>query len=77
MLFNFAAPGQTIYAAWKYAAMIGTPGVYSFAMSTTQDDVMASPGHMAVLGDVFYTVTPPPPGGATLSLPKPTGPGDA
>jgi hypothetical protein len=29
-------------------------GVFSFDMVTTADDVMESPGHMAVLGDIFY-----------------------
>jgi uncharacterized phage protein gp47/JayE len=54
MLFNFAKPGQTIYAAWKYQAINNTPGVISFAMATALDDIMLSPGHMAVLGDIVY-----------------------
>jgi uncharacterized phage protein gp47/JayE len=54
MLFNFAKPGQTIYAAWKYAAIINTPDVVSFAMATALDDVMETPAHMAVLGDIVY-----------------------
>lgn len=54
MLYNYAAPGQTIYAAWKYYAIMNTPGVVSFAMGTALDDVMLSPGHIAVLGDIIY-----------------------
>jgi uncharacterized phage protein gp47/JayE len=59
MLFNLAAPGQTIYAAWKYYAISNTPGVISFAMATAIDDVMPSPGHIAVLGDIVYGAGPP------------------
>lgn len=54
MLLNYAAPGQTIYAAWKYQAISNTPGVISFAMGTALDDVMQTPGHIAVLGDIIY-----------------------
>jgi uncharacterized phage protein gp47/JayE len=62
MLFEFAAPGQTIFAAWKYTAILSAAGVVSFDMTTTEDDVMPSIGHMATLGDIFYsTVTIPPP----------------
>jgi uncharacterized phage protein gp47/JayE len=58
MLFNYAKPGQTIYAAWKYQAISSTPDVVSFAMATSLDDVMQSPGHMAVLGDIVYGTQP-------------------
>ena len=58
MLLNYAAPGQTIYAAWKYAAITNTPGVISFAMATAVDDVMPTPGHIAVLGDIVYGARP-------------------
>jgi uncharacterized phage protein gp47/JayE len=54
MLLNLASPGQTIYASWKYAAITNTPGVVSFAMATSLDDVMQTPGHIAVLGDIVY-----------------------
>jgi uncharacterized phage protein gp47/JayE len=54
MLMLYAKPGQTIYAAWKYQAISSTPDVVSFAMATSLDDVMQSPGHMAVLGDIVY-----------------------
>jgi uncharacterized phage protein gp47/JayE len=54
MLFERAKPGQTIYAAWKYQAIIETPDVIWFAMATALDDVMQTPGHMAVLGDIVY-----------------------
>jgi uncharacterized phage protein gp47/JayE len=54
MLYNYAAPGRTIYASWKYQAISNTPGVISFAMATPLDDVMPTPGHMAVLGDIVY-----------------------
>lgn len=54
MLFHYAAPGQTIYAAWKSSAIIQTAGVVSFYLRNNVDDVMESPGHMAVLGDIAY-----------------------
>ncbi len=56
MLYTLAAPGQTIFAAWKYSAIMTAAGVYSFDMTTTADDVMPDPGHMAVIGDIFYSV---------------------
>jgi uncharacterized phage protein gp47/JayE len=59
MLLEHAKPGQTIYAAWKYQAIFNTPDVVSFAMATALDDVMPSPGHMAVLGDIVYGARPP------------------
>jgi uncharacterized phage protein gp47/JayE len=55
MLFYYATPGQTIFAAWKYSAVMGASGVSSFDMSNTADDVMPSVGHMAVLGDIYYS----------------------
>jgi uncharacterized phage protein gp47/JayE len=61
MLLNRASPGQTIYAAWKYEAVSNTPGVLSFSMATALDDIMPSPGHMAVLGDIVYGAGPPRP----------------
>jgi uncharacterized phage protein gp47/JayE len=54
MLADRAEPGQTIFAAWKYYAIMGTPGVESFDLRITTDDVMPSPGHLAVLGDIVY-----------------------
>jgi len=54
MLLEFAAPGQTIFAAWKNYAIMSAPGISSFHMANTEDDVMQSPGHMAVLGSVVY-----------------------
>src|SRR5262249_42460224 len=60
MLLDRAAPGQTIYAAWKYEAISSTPDVTYFAMATSLDDVMQTPGHMAVLGDIVYGAGPPP-----------------
>jgi len=60
MLLNYAKPGQTIYAAWKYQAIFNTPQVVSFAMATAVDDVMPSPGHIAVLGDIVYGANVPP-----------------
>jgi uncharacterized phage protein gp47/JayE len=54
MLVGYAAPGQTIFAAWKSFAIMSTPGVVSFQMPDNEDDVMLSPGHMAVLGTVVY-----------------------
>jgi len=57
LLLEVAAPGQTIFAAWKYSAVMNAPGVISFKLSTTADDVMPSNGHMAVLGDIIYGFT--------------------
>src|SRR6516164_6271386 len=54
MLYQLAAPGQTIFAAWKYAAVMNSPGVVSFDFETCDDDVMPDGGHMAVLGDIYY-----------------------
>jgi uncharacterized phage protein gp47/JayE len=54
MLLSYAKPGQTIFAAWKYFAIMGTAGVDSFDLLNTNDDVMPSPGHMPVLGDIGY-----------------------
>jgi uncharacterized phage protein gp47/JayE len=54
MLYDRAAPGQTIYSAWKYYALMDTAGVDSFILTNSLDDVMPSPGHMAVLGDISF-----------------------
>jgi uncharacterized phage protein gp47/JayE len=54
MLYQKAAPGQTIYAAWKTYAIMDTAEVISFDLTHTEDDVMPSLGHMAVLGDIIY-----------------------
>jgi uncharacterized phage protein gp47/JayE len=54
MLFDMAIPGQTIYLAWKSYAIMNSPNVSSFQLINTIDDVMSSPGHMAVLGSVIY-----------------------
>jgi uncharacterized phage protein gp47/JayE len=59
MIFNLAAPGQTIFATWKAQAVMNTPGVISFDLGNWDDDVMVSPGHMAVLGDIYYGQSPP------------------
>jgi uncharacterized phage protein gp47/JayE len=54
MLFVNAAPGQTIFAAWKSYAVMSAPGVQSFKLTNNIDDVMPSKGHMAVLGNIVY-----------------------
>jgi uncharacterized phage protein gp47/JayE len=54
MLFTLAIPGQTIYLAWKSYAIMNAPNVSSFQLINTGDDVMPSPGHMAVLGSMIY-----------------------
>lgn len=54
MLLLRASPGTTIFAAWKYHAIMETPGVESFRLTVNADDVMPSPGHMAVLGDISF-----------------------
>lgn len=56
MLLISAAPGQTIFAAWKSYAIMSAPNIVSFKMLSTDDDVMPSPGHIAVLGDIIYDV---------------------
>jgi uncharacterized phage protein gp47/JayE len=64
MLIESAAPGQTIFTAWKYYAIMSTPGVVSFDLPNDVDEVMPSPGHMATLGDIVYAsvaVAPAPP----------------
>ena len=55
MFFEKAAPGQTIYGAWKVQAIMNTANVKSVDMLDYSDAVMPSPGHMAVLGDIQYT----------------------
>jgi uncharacterized phage protein gp47/JayE len=54
MLFANAAPGQTIYAAWISNAILNAPSVQSFELVTTDDFVMESVGHMAVLETILY-----------------------
>lgn len=54
MLFQVAAPGQTIYAAWVSFAIMNAPSVISFNLVTNTDFVMPSLGHMAVLETILY-----------------------
>lgn len=54
MMFNRAAPGQTIFAAWKAQAIMNTANVVSFDLLNWTDDIMESAGHMGVLGDIIY-----------------------
>lgn len=54
MMYSLAAPGQTIFATWKAQAIMNTANVVSFDLLDWDDDVMESPGHMAVLGDIVY-----------------------
>jgi uncharacterized phage protein gp47/JayE len=54
MLFAKAAPGQTIYASWVNYAIMAAQGVQSFNLVTTDDYVMPSLGHMAVLETILY-----------------------
>jgi uncharacterized phage protein gp47/JayE len=61
MLFAYATPGQTIYAAWKFAAVMSAAGVVSFDMTTVEDDIMPDNGHMGTLGDIYYSTVPVPP----------------
>ena len=55
MLYEKAAPGQTIYAAWISYAIMDAAGVQSFDLLTNSDFVMPAPGYMAVLGTITYT----------------------
>jgi uncharacterized phage protein gp47/JayE len=54
MLLLRAAPGQTIFAAWKYYAIMQVANIISFDLQDASDDFMPSIGHMAVLRNVFY-----------------------
>jgi uncharacterized phage protein gp47/JayE len=54
MLKERAEPGGAIYAAWKNFAIMNAPGVVSYALGNPNDDVMPSPGHMPVLGNISY-----------------------
>lgn len=54
MLFQYAAPGKTIFAAWVSYAIMSAPSVVSFQLVTDQDFVMPSLGHMAVLETILY-----------------------
>lgn len=54
MLRNLAAPGQTIFAAWKSYAVMNTTSVVSFHLANNEDDVMLSPGHIGILGSIIY-----------------------
>lgn len=54
MLHELAKPGQTIYAAWISYAIMNATGVQSFNLITTEDCVMPSLGHMAVLGTLLF-----------------------
>lgn len=54
MLHEKASPGQTIYAAWISYAIMNAPSVQSFQLVTTDDFVMPSLGHMAVLETILY-----------------------
>ena len=54
MLRNLAAPGQTIFAAWKSYAIMNTTSVVSFHLANNEDDVMQSVGHIGILGSVIY-----------------------
>jgi uncharacterized phage protein gp47/JayE len=54
MLFDMAAPGQTIFAAWISAAIMQAPSVISFDLVTNTDFVMPNIGTMAVLDTILY-----------------------
>jgi uncharacterized phage protein gp47/JayE len=57
MLLAVGSPGQTIYGAWKTAAIMNVPGVQSFRLANYADDIMPSPGHLAVLDTIIYSNT--------------------
>lgn len=61
MLRDKAAPGQTIYAAWKTYAVMSAPDVISFDLAVNDDDIMLTVGHMAVLRDIYYDKPAPTP----------------
>lgn len=53
MLFERAAPGQTIYASWMAEAVSGVLGEDHHDLNFA-NAVMPSAGHMAALGSIFY-----------------------
>jgi uncharacterized phage protein gp47/JayE len=55
MLLLRSAPGQTIFSAWVSYAIMSAPDVESFDLLDATDYVMPSNGHIAVLGDVYFT----------------------
>lgn len=58
MFIERSAPGQTIFAAWKTHAIMDASGVVSFNLgSCDRDDIMLSPGHLPVLGNIIYERT--------------------
>jgi uncharacterized phage protein gp47/JayE len=55
MLFDKAAPGQTIYVSWINYAIMSAPSVQSFFLAAPLSDVvMTAPGYMAVLGTISH-----------------------
>jgi uncharacterized phage protein gp47/JayE len=54
MLKERAEPGGAIYAAWKNYAIMNAPGVEAYFLANANDDLMPSPGHMPVLGNILY-----------------------
>jgi hypothetical protein len=62
MFIQRAVPGQTVYAAWKAYSIMGAAEVKNFDLRIWDDDIMESPGHLGVLGDIVYSVaaTKPP-----------------
>lgn len=55
MLFEKAAPGETVYGAWLNHAIMDAPGVISFNLANCDvDRFMPSPGHLGVLGSIVY-----------------------
>ena len=54
MLNERAEPGGTIFAAWKNFAIMSAPGVVSYSLVNVGDDFMASPGHLAVMGNFVF-----------------------
>jgi uncharacterized phage protein gp47/JayE len=72
MILERAVPGQPIYAAWKNFAIMSAPGVVSFSLSNSGDDIMPSPGHMPVMGNIIYDRTE----GALPGSPVPPWPED-
>jgi uncharacterized phage protein gp47/JayE len=54
MIFNMAAPGQTIFAAWINYAIMGAASVISYQLQNDNDQPMDSLGNMAVLGTISY-----------------------
>jgi uncharacterized phage protein gp47/JayE len=54
MLFRRASPGQTIYRSWVDEAITQVEAISDYHELIYDTQEMRSPGHMAVLGTIYY-----------------------